>query len=226
MLQIEGQVRSSIIVDPADGRLPYTPEARKRVAAYEDAIETALDGPEARPASERCLAGASGSSGAPIIPIRYNTDYLIVQTPGYLAIWGETAGAPRIIRIGAESHIPKTIRPWMGDSIGHWEGRTLVVETTNFNPGEVFKASRPLVISEDAKVVERFTRIAADQILYEFTVDDPANFTRPWRGQTLFRATPGPIYEYACHEGNYSMALELSGARHAEAAARASKPSP
>lgn len=220
MLRVDGKLRASIIIEPENGRLPYTPAARRLVNRYEQAIESAFDGPEARPASERCLTGASGSSGVPILPIRYNTNYLIVQTPDHVAIWSETGGTARIIRLNASSPLPRNMRPWMGDSIGHWEGRSLVVETTNFNPEEVFKASRPLVISKDAKVTERFTRISADQILYDFTVDDPATFTRPWRGQTLFRATKGPIFEYACHEGNYSMLLELSGARRAEQAAR------
>jgi hypothetical protein len=143
----------------------------------------------------------------------YNNNYRIVQTPEHVMILVEMVHDARIIRIGpnAGEHPPKHIRPWMGDSIGRWEGETLVVETTNFHPLQVFRGA-----SENLKVIERFTRTDEDTILYRFTIDDPTTFTKQWSGEVPMRATPEPIYEYACHEGNYAMSNVLSGERAQE----------
>jgi hypothetical protein len=153
----------------------------------------------------------------------YNANYRIVQTARDIAILMEGNDSVRIIRLGAQ-HGPAAIRVFGGDSVGHWEGETLVVETVGFHPAESLKPPAPLYISADAKVTERFTRLSAGEILYQFTVDDPAIFTRAWRGETLLTATKGPIYEYACHEGNYALPGILAGARHLEHEAGEKRP--
>jgi hypothetical protein len=151
----------------------------------------------------------------------YANEYQFVQTRDAVAIHMESVHDVRIVRLDTAAHLPAAMRPWMGDSLGHWEGDTLVVETTNFNPGDAPKVPTPLYVSTDAKVTERFTRIAPTQMLYEFTVDDPKTYTQPWRAQMLFSASKGPIFEYACHEGNYSLPGILAGARREEAEAKA-----
>jgi len=140
----------------------------------------------------------------------YNNNLQIVQTPDHVMILMEMVHDARIVRIGGK-HLPKTIRPWMGDSIGHWEGDTLVVDTTNFPAQQNFRGS-----SENLHVVERFRRVDAKTINYRFTVDDPTTFTAPFTGEIPFRAMDELIYEYACHEGNYALANVLSGARNEE----------
>ena len=149
-----------------------------------------------------------------MLPVLYNNHYQIVQSPGFVVILVEMNHDARIIRIGGE-RLPETIRPWLGDSIGHWESETLVVETTQFNPGQSFRASlrHQIYMSPDAIVVERFTRIGLREILYEFSVEDPSVFTQVWRGEVPMLAADGQIYEYACHEGNYSLTGVLAGAR-------------
>jgi len=156
----------------------------------------------------------------------FNGNYQIVQTPGYVAINIEMNHDVRIIRMGERTHLPPSINRWMGDSVGWWEGETLVVETTNLRPdAPVGSLGGGFTFSPNGKLTERFTRVAKDQILYEFTVDDPAYFKQPWRAQMPFRTAKGPIYEYACHEGNYSLANALSGARAEEKeASAAAKP--
>ena len=223
---VDGQKRSSIIVDPPDGRVPrIKPEAQKRNAAYlstrvsPDANEGAAagppgayDGPEARPLAERCLLGFGSTSGPPTLPnYFYNNLKQIVQTRDTVMILNEMVHDARIIRIGG-THLPKTIRKWMGDSIGHWEGDTLVVDTTNFTAKTQFRGS-----GEDLHVIERFTRTDANTLLYRFTVEDPTTWDRPWTGEYPWVATPENLYEYACHEGNYSLAGVLKGARVREA---------
>lgn len=215
MLRIGGKIRTSVVVQPTDGQLPYSSIGRARLAAGYKARLSGFDNPESRTANERCLAGGSGSSGVPMLPHWDTSLYKIVQTKGDLAIWIESGG-PRIIHMNETRHLPGNMRPWMGDSIGHWKGRTLVVETTNFNPGETTKTPQQIYISTEAKVTERFTRISPQAILYAFTVDDPQAFTRPWRGELLLRAAKGPIFEFACHEGNYSLPGILAGARREE----------
>jgi hypothetical protein len=219
LARIDGRVRTSWIVSPADGRLPYTAEGQKLVAAHEAASAMAFDGPEVRPDSERCLAASWGATGPPMLSSNYAANYQIVQTSDVVAILSEMNHDVRIVRLNGV-HQPAVMRRWMGDSIGHWEKDTLVVETTNLHAGDSYNAWG-LLMSADAKVIERFTRVSATQILYQFSVEDPKIFTEIWRGEMPFVATKGPIYEFACHEGNYSLPGILAGARQAEAAAQA-----
>ena len=146
-----------------------------------------------------------------MLPVLYNNNYQIVQTPGHIMILVEMVHDARIVRING-THAPKDVRQWLGDSIGHWEGDTLVVDTTNFTNQIRFRGS-----SENLHVMERFTRTDANTILYRVTIDDPSTFTKQWTAEYPFVATPGPIYEYACHEGNYSLTDILGGARKADA---------
>jgi len=164
---------------------------------------------------------AWGAAGPPMLNAPYSNLYQIVQTRDDVAISMEANHEVRIIRLTATGHLPAHIRPWMGDSIGRWEGETLVVETTNRNAAEELKQPNGLYISKDAKVTERFTRTAQDRLLYEFTVEDPAAYSRTWRAQMVFETAKGPTYEYACHEGNYAMRGILAGARQEEAEQRA-----
>jgi hypothetical protein len=212
MTRIGGEIRTSLIVDPRNGRMPYSDAGRVRLKKLQDEVMTAFEGPEARPSPERCLSGGSGSSGVPLFVSRYNTNYQIVQTREYLVLYMEQNRDVRLIRIGGE-RLPDAMKRWMGDSIGHWEGDTLVVETTGFVPGDAFKPSAPLLVSENALVTERFTRISDTDILYRYTVEDPSVFTQAWTVEMLFSATANRLHEYACHEGNYSMTGMLAGGR-------------
>jgi hypothetical protein len=222
LARIDGQMRSSWIVEPADGKIPFTDAGKK---ANRAANAETYDDPESRPTSERCLNAVGSPEGPPMMNTGFNGNYQIVQTPGYVAINIEMNHDVRIIRMVDRDHIPAAITPWLGDSVGWWEGDTLVVETTNFNPkSAVFSLGGGFTYSAKGKLTERFTRTAKDRMLYEFTVDDPVYFKQPWRAQMPFRAAKGPIYEYACHEGNYSIANALSGARAEEKLAAAAKP--
>jgi hypothetical protein len=226
MITVDGQKRSSLVVDPADGRVPpMTAEAKKRNAAFlagavsPDASEGAasgpsgaFDGPELRPLAERCLLGFGSTSGPPALPnYFYNNLKQVVQTPTSVLILNEMVHDARVIRMGGE-HLPPQIRKWMGDSIGHWEGDTLVVDTTNFTNKTQFHGS-----SDQLHVVERIKRVDANTLLYRFTVDDPATWERPWTGEYPWVGTSERLFEYACHEGNYSLANMLRGARQLEA---------
>jgi len=222
MGRIGGEVRTSWLIDPADGKLPYSAAGRKAFDTSLRRARTDFDGPEARPLGERCILGFGSSAGPPMLNVLYNNNYQIVQAPDAVAIVVEMNHDVRTIRLNATTHLPPNIRPWMGDSIGHWEGETLVVETTNFNPGESLRPyfGATLYLSKDAKVTERFTRVSPSQILYEFQVEDPGVFTQTWKAQMPLNATKGPVYEYACHEGNYALPDILSGARAAEKAGK------
>jgi len=178
---------------------------------------TNFDGPEVRSLGERCIVGYGSSGGPPMLNVLYNNNYQIVQSPGYVTIIVEMNHDARIIRLGG-THLPPNIRPWMGDSIGHWEGDTLVVETTNLNPGQAFTADirHRIYLAPDSKVTERFTRVSPADVLYEFKVEEPIAYTQTWRGEIPMRATKGPMYEYACHEGNYALTDILAGARAQE----------
>ena len=206
-------LRTSLIADPPDGRIPaLTPEAQKRVAARAEYRKLhPADGPEDRGLSERCILW--NTAGPPMLPSAYNNNYQILQAPGYVVIFNEMIHDARIIPIDGSAHLPKNIRLWMGDSRGHWEGNTLVVDTTNFTNKTAFRGA-----TENLHVVERFTRMDPDTVLYEFTVDDPATFTKPWTVQIPSVRAEGQIFEYACHEGNYGMAGLLAGARAEEKA--------
>jgi hypothetical protein len=199
---INGEYRTSMIIEPANGQ--------QRTSAR--ASRDPNDGPEGRALGERCLLSFGSASGPPMLPVMYNSYYQIVQSPGYVVILVEMVHDARIIRI-QNQHAPDGIRKWMGDSIGHWDGDTLVVETRNFRPEQSFRGS-----SESAVVTERFTRVAKDKIVYRFTVDDPATFTSSFTGELPFVTVDANIYEYACHEGNYALPGILSGAREAEKA--------
>jgi hypothetical protein len=212
MTRFGGDIRTSLIVDPPSGKMPYSEAGRAKLRQLQADVFANFDGPEARPATERCLAGGSGATGAPLFVPRYNANYQIVQTPGYLVLSMEAGREARIIRIGAP-RLPSQMRRWMGDSIGRWEGDTLVVETVGFVPGDAFKPASPLLVSENARVTERFTRISASEILYRYTVDDPATFTQPWTAEMILHATQDRMFEYACHEGNISLEGMLAGGR-------------
>jgi len=234
--EVGGQIRTSIIVDPPDGHVPpYNESARKRLAAARAtptstaherqdgpaAPPGAFDNPEQRPLSERCLLGFGSTSGPPALPdYFYNDLHQIVQTPDSIMILTEMVHDARIVRMNTP-HLPKNIRRWMGDSVGHWEGDTLVIDTANFNDKTRFRGS-----TENLHVIERLTRIDDKTLLYSFTVEDQDTWDRPWTGEYIWPATNKPIYEYACHEGNYALASVLRGARRLdaeEAAAHAKK---
>ena len=203
--------RSSLIVDPPDGKVPpLTPAGRERIAAQssERRLHPA-DGPEDRSLAERCLLWAT--AGPPMLPTGYNSNYEIVQAPGSVAILVEMIHDARVIPLDGRPHLEGGIHQWLGDSRGHWEGNTLVVDTTNFTGKTAFRGA-----SESLHLIERFTRTDAETIRYEFTVDDPATFTRPWSAEIPMRRTQGPIYEYACNEGNYALTDILAGARAEE----------
>ena len=211
LARVDGVKRTSLIIDPPDGKVPpITAEARQRNASMMRSFFN-FDSVKTRPTSERCLIGFGSTSGPPMMPVLYNNTYQIVQTPDAVMILVEMVHDARIIRING-THAPPGVRQWLGDSIGHWEGDTLVVDTTNFNDQTRFRGS-----SENLHVVERFSRPDANTILYRVTIDDPSTFTKPWTMEYPFVATKGPVYEYACHEGNYAMTDILGGARKADA---------
>jgi hypothetical protein len=220
LIDINGEKRTSMIIDPPNGRLPpVVAAAQARQADRRARFRGAgmADGPEIRSLGERCLMSFGSSAGPPMIPLLYNNNYQIVQTKDTVTILVEMVHDARVVRIGGE-HLPNNIRKWMGDSIGHYEGDTLVVETTNFNEQQNFRGA-----SENLKVVERFTRIGPGQILYRFTVEDPTTFEKPFTGEIAMNASQGNIYEYACHEGNYALPGILAGAREQERAAAVEK---
>jgi hypothetical protein len=211
LARVDGVKRTSLIIDPPDGKVPpITAEARARNAAMMRNFNR-FDSVKDRPLGERCLTSFGSSSGPPMLPVLYNNNYQIVQTPENILILVEMVHDARIIRMNA-THAPSSVRQWFGDSIGKWEGDTLVVDTTNFTDKTRFRGS-----SENLHVVERFTRIGQNDILYRVTLDDPTTFTKAWTVEYPFVATKGPIYEYACHEGNYAMTDILGGARKADA---------
>src|SRR5258706_763973 len=234
VIRVDGQPRSSLIMDPPDGQVPpMKPDAQKRNAAFlagaaaPDASESgnsgppgAFDGPENRPLAERCLLGFLNTSGPPTLPnYFYNNLKQIVQTKDTVILLNEMVHDARVVRMNAE-HVPPTIRKWMGDSVGRWDGDTLVVDTTNFTSKTRYNGS-----GDQLHVVERFTRVDAKSILYRFTVEDPTTWDRSWTGEYPWRATDEKLYEYACHEGNYSLGGMLRGARQKEADDAAGKKS-
>ncbi|HAS49885.1 MAG TPA: hypothetical protein DCS33_11500, partial [Gammaproteobacteria bacterium] len=205
-----GEFRSSLLIDPPNGRMPaYTASAEERLRAEAQLREQRgpFAGPESRPLAERCLMSFGSSSGPPMLPILYNNHYQIVQSPGYVMILVEMVHDARIIRIEADP-LPDALRPWMGDSIGHWEGDTLVVETDKFNPNQKFRNS-----TENFRITERFTRVSDNVMNYSFTAQDPATFVQPFSAEMPMNLTDDVLYEYACHEGNYSLPGVLAGAR-------------
>ena len=227
-VRIDGKYRSSIIVDPPNGRHPpKVPGAAGRndhvyfeyrhkndgTAWWLDGGFGPYDDPEIRPLQDRCLIGFGTTGGPPMLPTLYNNHKRIVQTPGRVMILTEMVHDARIVRIDGE-HAPPEVRRWLGDSIGWWEGDTLVVETTNFNDTPSLHGA-----SRDLKVREWFSRVDEKTLLYKFTVTDPQTWTAPWTGEYTWEQTDEPVYEYACHEGNYAMGNILCGARREEAEA-------
>jgi hypothetical protein len=222
LARVDGQKRTSLIVDPPDGRIPaLTPEAQTRIPSPRPAWGSAVVGPddpenappfglyenpEERPLAERCLLAFGSSSGPPMLPIAYNNHYQIVQTPGSVMILVEMVHDVRIIPTDGRAH--GNTRRWLGDSVGRWEGDTFVVDTINFKPQVSFRGS-----SQNLHVIERFTRTDANTILYKFTIDDPTTWTKQWSGEIPLRATDERLYEYACHEANYGLEGVLRGAR-------------
>jgi hypothetical protein len=221
---VDGQYRTSLIIDPANGRTPpFTAAAQKRISSQRlaptsDSTESndpglekepgAYDDPERRPLGERCILGFGSTSGPPMLPdYFYNNLHQIIQTPDRVMILSEMVHDARIIRMNAP-HLPKSFRFWMGDSVGHWEGDTLVVDTTNFNEKTRFRGA-----TANLRVVERFTRVDAKTLLYRFIIEDPDTWATPWTGEYSWPATSERIFEYACHEGNYSLPTILKGAR-------------
>jgi len=210
LARVDGVKRTSLIIDPPNGRIPpLTPEGRKR-NGEEMRSYISFENVKERPLAERCLLGFGSTSGPPMLPVLYNNNYQIVQTPDTIMILVEMAHDVRVIRMN-QKHVPPDVRKWLGDSVGHWEDNTLVVDTTNFNPHIRFRGS-----SENLHVIERFQRVDAGTILYRATIADPTTFTKQFTLEYPFLSTPGPVYEYACHEGNYAMQDILGGARKME----------
>ena len=220
VVRVNGEPRSSMLTRPANGRRPaLTPGAQRRQREAREFRSQfgEADNPENRGWNERCIMFSS-RAGPPMIPNgAYNKNYTIVQTADYVMIHAEMVHDTRIIRLGEPDPLPDHVRPWMGDSWGRWEGDALVVETTNINPSQLFRGIAP---TAEMKVIERFTRVDEETILYEFTIDDPTSYTEPWGGELPYRRFDKLLYEYACHEGNYSLANVLSGARYQEMQAR------
>lgn len=208
---VNGTARSSWITEPANGKMPVSEEGKARIAAIMKTRNE--DGPEGMNPADRCLIGSRGSGGPPMLNNIYNNTYLIVQTADHVMIDVEMMHDARIIRLG-EDHKPEPVKQWLGDSVGHWQGDTLVVVTRNWNRwhGDY----EPVFLSEQAIVTERFTRTGADELTYAFEVDDPGFYTQTWKGEMLFTTSPGDIYEFACHEGNHALEGILRGARHLE----------
>jgi hypothetical protein len=225
---VDGQIRTSIVIDPPNGHVPPSKGGRGgRRQPAADSGENAdvsagprgqFDDPELRPLSERCILGFGSTSGPPALPdYFYNDLHQIVQTPDSIMILSEMIHDARIVRMNAQ-HLPKNIRRWNGDSVGHWEGDTLVIDTTNFTDKTPFHGS-----TQNLHVVERLTRLDNKTLLYRFTVDDPNTWDKAWTGEMTWPKTDQPIYEYACHEGNYALGDVMRGARHQEAEEEAAK---
>ncbi len=241
--ELDKDLRTSLIVDPPDGRLPnITPEAQARkveqnlyrrppvrdLFSYSAVPATFRpDGPESLGLSERCLVGLN--SGPPMTPGAYNNNVRIIQTPEYVVLFTEMIHDARVVRMDGRPHLPKEMRKWSGDSRGHWEGKTLVVETTNFTdntPAFQLPATLENAVEAGAvgtglnlHLVERFTRVGENRLIYEYTVNDPTTFTKPFTVMIPMRSSEGRMFEYACHEGNYAVQGMLKGARLLDAEA-------
>ena len=219
VIQINGEYRTSIVVDPLDGQIPYLEGGRPRNDLQAEWRATpgveAYDDHELRPLAERCLLSFGSSSGPPMLPVMYNNNYQIVQTADYVMILVEMVHDTRIIRLDQE-HSRIDFRKWMGDSVGYWEDDTLVVKTKNFHSLQSYRGS-----SEQLLVTERFELIEQDKIKYSFIMDDPQSYRRDWTGEIAMNRRPvdEPMYEYACHEGNYAFPGIMGGARRLEAEA-------
>jgi hypothetical protein len=220
---IRGEYRSSLIFDPADGKIPGNEHFKALAKATGAAVLTAFDGPEARPNSERCLAAISAAPPVTVVPASDLRQ--IVQTPHSIVIGSEELHEARIVRLNAQ-HAPAAVVSWLGDSIGWWEGETLVIETKYFSPTSAERGGPGSLffVGPETTVTERITRVSPDELSYVFTVEDPTYYTRPWKGETRFGRSDEQILEYACHEGNYSLSNALMSARELENAKVAKQP--
>jgi hypothetical protein len=227
VVRIDGVPRSSILMDPPNGRIPPMTDAGKQRMAEAAAAARrpgagVYDGPEVASLSDRCITSFGSNAGPPMLPnYFYNNNYTIVQTKDQVVIMTEMVHDTRIVRLGATEHTPSQVRPWFGDSIGHWEGDTLVIETTNINPRQLAGGGGLGAIrgaSDKLKVIERLTRTGPNVLNYKFTVEDPLIYTVPYTGELPFNRVNENVYEYACHEGNYALPAMLAGARADERA--------
>lgn len=218
--EVRGQIRTSFIVDPPDGRLPFRPEITKQFHYDDPNYQRPMDNPEERTVTERCVASEGGYP--PNLNSPDGNFLLIQQTRGFVVLVAEKYNDARVVRMGDRKHAPAAVRSWAGDSVGWWEGETLVVETTNFSAAGFSRFGR-LKLSADANMIERFTRTGPVGLLCEFMVTDPAVYTQPWRAEMPYRGAKGPLYEYACHEGNYFLRPALAHARDLERRAAAGK---
>ena len=205
--------RTSLIIDPADGHIsPLMPQAQARADAASAARQRPAHGPEDRSVGERCILGFN--AGPPLNPSAYNNNIQLLQTPDHVVILIEMVHDARIVPLDGRLPLSGDIRQWRGDSRGHWSGNTLVVDTTNFTHKTSFQGS-----GENLHLVERFTLVNSETLLYEYTIDDPASFASSWSAAIPMNKTDAPLFEYACHEGNYGMFNLLAGARAEEQAA-------
>ena len=215
-----GEPRSSLVTNPASGRLPaFTPEYQQRRAETREFNSQfgPYDHPENLDLALRCIMSFGSNAGPPMLPNGfYNNNYTIVQTADHIMIFTEQVHDVRIIRMGERVPLPEHMRPWMGDSWGHWEGDTLVIETTNLSAKQANGTLTYPGGSDEMRVTERLTRVDETTINYEFTVNDPGAYTGEWGGEVPMKALDGLIYEYACHEGNYALGNILRGARYEE----------
>ncbi len=205
--------RTSIVVDPSDGRIPALTAAAAETKRARAERQRHPENPEDMGLQDQCLAFET--AGPPMLPYSYNSNYQIVETPNAVVIYAEMNHDARIVRMDGSPHIPPTVRRWMGDSVGRWEGDTLVVDTTNFNDAGGFygDAGGNFGWDRNLHLVERFRLLDASVLLYQFDIDDPTAFTRPWKGELTMARSTGQIFEYACHEGNYSLANILRANR-------------
>ncbi len=216
LAKVKGEWRTSQVIDPPDGKLPLTPEGLAIRNVFPKSDARTIDNPEERANSERCLAGPSR---APILtPVEgmYNQ---IIQTPGFFVFLADHYAELRVVGIGA-GHRPSALVSWAGDSTAVWDRDTLVVETTHARSEEMVRRGS-VVVGPQSRVIERFRLLSADELLYQFTIDDPAVYDRPWTAEYSFTRTTAPVYEFACHEGNYGLFYVLQTGREAERGALA-----
>jgi len=213
---VNEEIRTSVIVEPEDGQLPYSEQGRANFSAAMQQRQS-YDGPEVRPLGERCMVGFGSSGGPPKLPVLYNNLTQIIQTESHVVLLAEMNHDARIVRMNSEHQNPP-LYPWLGDSIGYYEEDSLVIETTNFHAQQGMRSSleHRFYGSQQMKVLERFTRTSDGTILYQFTVEDPVNYSQPWSGELPMNANGERLFEYACHEGNYALPGILAGARRAD----------